>query len=54
MFCQLCENENEVDFEGVVEFIIKNCEDQEKMDKINKMTFPFTSKFDVFTKNQLK
>lgn len=54
MYCELCENDTEVTFKGVTEFILNNCDDQEAMDKINKMTFPFTSKFEVFTKNQLK
>ena len=34
----------------VIEFIIKNSEQTEWMDKINKVTFPFTSKYAEFSK----
>jgi len=31
--------------EDVIEFIIKNSDNTERMDRINKITFPFTSKY---------
>lgn len=34
----------------VISFIIQNCEDTELMDKINRITFPFTSKYRDFSK----
>ena len=34
-----------ITLEDVIEFIIKNSEETEWMDKINNLTFPFTSKF---------
>lgn len=40
----------EITFEDVVKFIIENSEETEMMDKINKITFPFTSKYDGFCK----
>lgn len=46
------EKEKEITFADVVAFIITNCDDEKVMDKINRMTFPFTSKFK--TTNQKK
>ena len=35
----------EITIDDVIEFIIKNCDDRELMDKINKTSFPFTTKY---------
>lgn len=35
----------EITIDDVIEFIIKNCDDTELMDKINKTSFPFTTKY---------
>lgn len=35
----------EITFEDVVAFIIQNADNTEMMDKLNRMTFAFTSKF---------
>lgn len=35
----------EITFEDVVEFVAKNSDETARMDKLNKMTFPFTSKY---------
>ena len=37
--------EEEKTLQDVIEFIIKNSDKTERMDKINKITFPFTSKY---------
>jgi hypothetical protein len=34
-----------IKLEDVIEFIIKNSDNTEWMDRINKITFPFTSKY---------
>ena len=34
----------------IIYFIVENSEDIELMDRINKITFPFTSKYKNFTK----
>ena len=39
-----------IKLEDVIEFIIKNSDKTEWMDKINKITFPFTSKYAEFSK----
>lgn len=36
----------EIKFEDVIEFIIKNSENREQMDKINKISFPFTTSYE--------
>ena len=41
--------EKEITINNVMEFIFQNCNDTEMMDKINRITFPFTSKFDNYT-----
>ena len=39
--------------DDVIEFIIKNSDNTQRMDRINKITFPFTSKYDSkFTKKK--
>lgn len=35
----------EITIDDIIEFIIKNCDDTELMDKINKTSFPFTTKY---------
>ena len=35
-----------ITFEDVVEFVIKNSDNRERMDKLNKITFPFTTSYD--------
>lgn len=35
--------------EDVIEFIVKNSDKTERMDKINKITFPFTTKYAKFS-----
>ncbi len=35
----------EITIDDVIEFIIKNCDNTELMDKINKTSFPFTTKY---------
>jgi len=42
--------EEEITINDVIEFIIKNSDQTERMDKINKVTFPFTSKYAEFSK----
>lgn len=42
--------EEEKKTNDVISFIIQNCEDTELMDKINRITFPFTSKYKDFSK----
>jgi len=44
-FYLLMNNKMKITLEDVIEFIIKNSEETEWMDKINNLTFPFTSKF---------
>lgn len=39
-----------ITIDDVIEFIIKNSDKTEWMDKINKITFPFTSKYAEFSK----
>ena len=36
---------NEITLDDVIEFIIRNCDDREAMDKISKTSFPFTTKY---------
>ena len=36
---------NEITFNDVIEFIAKNSDNTLRMDKLNKLTFPFTSKY---------
>ena len=36
---------NEITIDDVIEFIIRNCDDREAMDKISKTSFPFTTKY---------
>lgn len=36
---------NEITFKDVVEFIAVNSDQTARMDKLNKLTFPFTSKY---------
>ena len=36
---------NEITIDDVIEFIIKNCDDRELMDKISRTSFPFTTKY---------
>lgn len=38
--------EMKITFEDVVEFVIKNSDNRERMDKLNKITFPFTTSYD--------
>lgn len=38
--------EKEIDLKDVIEYIINHCDDKEAMDKINKITFPFTTRYD--------
>jgi hypothetical protein len=35
----------EITIDDVIEFIIRHCDDTELMDKINKTSFPFTTKY---------
>lgn len=35
----------EITLDDVIEFIIKNCDDREAMDKISRTSFPFTTKY---------
>lgn len=39
-----------ITIDDVIEFIIKNSDKTERMDKINKITFPFTQKYADFSK----
>lgn len=41
--------EKEITLEDVMFFIIQNSENKEAMDKINKTTFPFTTKYEKFS-----
>ena len=36
----------EITFDDVMEFIIKNSDNRERMDKLNKITFPFTTSYE--------
>jgi len=36
---------DEITIDDIIEFIIKHCDDIELMDKINKTSFPFTTKY---------
>ena len=36
---------DEITIDDVIEFIIKNCDDREAMDKISRTSFPFTTKY---------
>lgn len=36
----------EIKFEDVIEFIVKNSDKRERMDKLNKITFPFTTSYE--------
>ncbi|MBO7716580.1 MAG: hypothetical protein J6S85_23645 [Methanobrevibacter sp.] len=36
---------SEITLDDVIEFIIRNCDDREAMDKISKTSFPFTTKY---------
>lgn len=36
----------EIKFEDVIEFVIKNSDHRERMDKLNKITFPFTTSYE--------
>lgn len=42
------EEKKEITINEVMDFIFSNCNETELMDKINKITFPFTSKYDRF------
>ena len=42
--------EKKITIDDVIEFIVKNSENKEWMDKINKITFPFTTKYEEFSK----
>lgn len=45
----------EITINEVMDFIISHCNEMELMDKINKITFPFTSKYDKFySKKEIK
>ncbi|MBO7713852.1 MAG: hypothetical protein J6S85_09810 [Methanobrevibacter sp.] len=44
--------EKKITLSDVIEFIVKNSENKERMDKINKITFPFTTKYASFSNNQ--
>ena len=35
----------EITIDDVIEFIIRNCDDREAMDKISRTSFPFTTKY---------
>lgn len=35
----------EITIDDIIEFIIKHCDDTKLMDKINKTSFPFTTKY---------
>lgn len=39
-----------ITIDDVIEFIVKNSEHTEWMDKLNKATFPFTSKYAEFSR----
>ena len=41
--------EKEITIKDVMEFIFTNCNNTEMMDKINRITFPFTSKFEKYS-----
>lgn len=43
-----------ITIDDVIEFIIKNSEETERMDKINKITFPFTSKYERYINKKTK
>lgn len=36
---------NEITIDDVIEFIIRNCDNVELMDKISRTSFPFTTKY---------
>ena len=36
---------NEITIDDIIEFIIKNCDNTELMDKISRTSFPFTTKY---------
>ena len=36
---------DEITIDDVIEFIIKNCDNTELMDKISRVSFPFSSKY---------
>ena len=38
-------SEKEITLDDVIEFIIRNCDDRKAMDKISKISFPFTTKY---------
>lgn len=40
----------EITVEDVISFIVQNSDETERMDKINRITFPFTSKYENFSK----
>ena len=42
--------EKKITIDDVIEFIVKNSDKTEWMDKINKVTFTFTSKYAEFSK----
>lgn len=46
----------EITFEDVMEFVIKNSDHREWMDKLNKITFPFTTSYEnkYWKKNDFK
>jgi len=39
-----------ITIDDVIEFIVKNSDNTEWMDKLNKATFPFTSKYAEFSR----
>lgn len=43
--------EREITIDDVIAFIIKHCDDRAMMDKINKTSFPFTTKY--LSKNEV-
>ena len=40
----------EINIEDILLFIVQNCDNTELMDKINKATLPFTTKYANYTK----
>ena len=45
---------NEITLDDVIEFIIRNCDNTEYMDKISRTSFPFTTKYLNGDKNRIK
>jgi hypothetical protein len=45
LFFTIIDMTREITIDDVIEFIIRNCDDREAMDKISRTSFPFTTKY---------